>query len=88
VITVICVLILGAGLKSAGTMDVVVQRLMPASASPALTLVVLLTTAAALSAFMNNVGALALLMPVALKLAERQGVPPGKVLMPLSFGSS
>jgi di/tricarboxylate transporter len=87
VITVICVLILGAGLKSAGTMDVVVQRLMPASASPALTLVVLLTTAAALSAFMNNVGALALLMPVALKLAERQGVPPGKVLMPLSFGS-
>jgi di/tricarboxylate transporter len=68
-------------------MDVVVQRWMPASASPALTLVVLLTTAAALSAFMNNVGALALLMPVALKLAERQGVPPGKVLMPLSFGS-
>lgn len=87
VITVVCVLVLGAGLKAAGTMDVVVRYLMPASAPPAVTLVVLLTMAAALSAFMNNVGALALLMPVALKLADRQGVPPGKVLMPLAFGS-
>ena len=39
------------------------------------------------SAFMNNVGALALLMPVGLELASRQGLPPGKILMPLSFGS-
>ena len=36
---------------------------------------------------MNNVGALALLMPVALQVAARLGMPPGQVLMPLAFGS-
>ncbi|WVM91153.1 SLC13 family permease [Halopseudomonas pachastrellae] len=40
-----------------------------------------------LSAFMNNVGAMALLMPIAMQLANRQGVPPGRVLMPLAFGT-
>lgn len=43
--------------------------------------------AALLSGFMNNVGALALLMPVALQVAAQQNLPAGKVLMPLSFGS-
>lgn len=87
VITVVCVLVLGAGLKSAGAVDIAVGRLLPETAPPALALIVLIATAAGLSAFMNNVGALALLMPVGLQLAERQGVPPGKVLMPLAFGS-
>jgi di/tricarboxylate transporter len=36
---------------------------------------------------MNNVGALALLMPIALQAAARLDLPPGRVLMPLSFGS-
>jgi di/tricarboxylate transporter len=81
------VLILGAGLQATGAVEIVVERLLPASAPPALGLIVLLGLAAGLSAFMNNVGALALLMPVGLQLAERQGLPPGKVLMPLAFGS-
>jgi di/tricarboxylate transporter len=40
-----------------------------------------------MSGFMNNVGALALLMPVAIQVAGRLGLPPGKALMPLAFGS-
>ena len=36
---------------------------------------------------MNNVGALALLMPVAIQIAAQQNLPPGQVLMPLAFGS-
>lgn len=80
-------LVLGAGLQATGAVDIVVKRILPESASPAIGLMVLMTTAAALSAFINNVGALALLMPVGLQLAERQGVPPGRVLMPLAFGS-
>jgi di/tricarboxylate transporter len=36
---------------------------------------------------MNNVGALALLMPVALQVARRLELPPGRLLMPLAFGS-
>src|SRR5690625_5098857 len=36
---------------------------------------------------MNNVGALALLMPIALQTAQRLNIPPGHMLMPLSFGT-
>ena len=36
---------------------------------------------------MNNVGTLALLMPVAVQTAKRQKIPPGKILMPVAFGS-
>jgi di/tricarboxylate transporter len=42
---------------------------------------------AVLSGFMNNVGAMALLMPVAIQLAGRLELPPGRVLMPLAFGT-
>jgi di/tricarboxylate transporter len=87
VITVIAVLVLGAGLQSAGTVDLLVRYLLPEWAAPMLRLVGLLIAAAVLSAFMNNVGALALLMPVGLQLADRLDLPPGKILMPLAFGS-
>ena len=87
VITVVSVLVLGAGLQGSGAIDIVVRRLLPESGSPTLSFIGLLTTAAALSAFMNNIGALALLMPVALQIADRQGQPPGRILMPLAFAS-
>jgi di/tricarboxylate transporter len=44
--------------------------------------------AALLSSFINNVGALALLMPVALQTAERVKVAPARVLLPVAFGAS
>jgi di/tricarboxylate transporter len=50
-------------------------------------LLVLTSTVAALSAFMNNVGALALLLPVALRMAREHDHPPSLLLMPLAFGS-
>jgi di/tricarboxylate transporter len=50
-------------------------------------LVVMCTLAAVLSAFMNNTGALALLMPVAVQLARSAGRPPSRLLMPLAFAS-
>jgi len=45
------------------------------------------SVAAGISALMNNVGALAMLMPAALQSAARVGRAPGTILMPLSFGS-
>src|SRR5690606_614706 len=51
------------------------------------TLLALTGLAAVLSSFMNNVGALALLMPIAMQIAQRQGIAPGKILMPLSFAT-
>ena len=87
VITVACVLILSNGLQSSGAIDVLVRQLPPASAGPLMTTSVLTGLAMTLSAFMNNVGALALLMPVAIQIAARHQLPPGRVLMPLSFGT-
>ncbi len=85
VITVACVLILSRGLQVSGAVDVLTRRVMPASSGPVLTIAVLSCLGALLSAFMNNVGALALLMPMAIQLAKKQGLPPGRVLMPLAF---
>ena len=87
VITVACILVLSQGLQSSGAIDVIADRWIPTSTGPFLTIAALTILAALLSAFMNNVGALALLMPVALQLAARQGLPPGRLLMPLAFGS-
>jgi di/tricarboxylate transporter len=87
VITVACVLVLSRGLQTTGAIDAVTQRLLPKSAGPTLTIGALTGLGALLSAFMNNVGALALLMPVAMQIAARQGLPPGRILMPLAFGS-
>ena len=87
VITVACVLILSHGLQTSGAVDALTRHLLPAKAGPTLTIFSLTALAALLSAFMNNVGALALLMPVALQIAGRLGLTPGKVLMPLAFGS-
>jgi len=87
VITVACVLVLSHGLQTSGAVDVLTRVALPAKSGPTLTIGALTALAAVLSAFMNNVGALALLMPVALQIASRQNLPSGKVLMPLAFGS-
>ena len=87
VITVACVLVLGYGLLNSGAVDVLVKRVLPKSTGPTASILVLIGLAALLSAFMNNVGALALLMPVAIQMAAKLELPPGKVLMPLAFGS-
>jgi di/tricarboxylate transporter len=87
VVTVACVLVLSHGLQTSGAVDALTRRVLPAKAGPTLSILMLTTLAALLSAFMNNVGALALLIPVAMQLATRLDLPPGKVLMPLAFGS-
>ncbi len=87
VITVACVLILSSGLQSSGAVDALSRHVLPQRAGPTLSIAVLAALGAALSAFMNNVGALALLMPVALQVATRLELPPGRVLMPLSFAT-
>lgn len=87
VITVACVLVLSFGLQRTGAVDAMAQRVLPANAGPMLSIAALTGLGAVLSAFMNNVGALALLMPIALKIASKQELPPGRLLMPLAFGT-
>lgn len=87
VITVASVLILGYGLLRSGAVDMLTKHLLPSSTNPTLNITILIALAAVLSGFMNNVGALALLMPMGIQLASKSGLAPGQVLMPLAFGS-
>jgi di/tricarboxylate transporter len=87
VITVACVLVLSRGLQLTGAVDVLVRHIMPTNAGTTVSLAALVGLGALLSGFMNNVGAMALLMPMALQLANRLDLPPGRVLMPLAFGT-
>ena len=87
VITVACILVLSHGMQATGAIDVLARRAVPSNAGPTLAIAALTGLGAFLSAFMNNVGAMALLMPVAVQLAGKHGLTPGKVLMPLSFGT-
>jgi len=80
VVTVLAVLVISRALANSA----LVVR---ASASPALHVAVLAGVAAFLSAFMNNVAALALLLPVALQSCVKVKRSPGLILMPLAFGS-
>ena len=87
VITVACVLVLSHGLLRTGAVDALTRAVLPRRAGPTLSIAALTGLAAALSGVMNNVGALAMLMPVGIQIAQRLGLPPGRVLMPLAFGS-
>ena len=87
VVTVASVLVLSRGLQTTGAVDALARAVLPGSAGPLPTIAALTGLGALLSAFMNNVGALALLMPVAVQLAGRLELPPGRLLMPLAFGS-
>jgi di/tricarboxylate transporter len=81
------VLVLSSALQSTGVVDGLVRVVLPEATGPTITIAALTGLAAVLSGFMNNVGALALLMPVAIQIADRLALPPGKILMPLAFGS-
>jgi di/tricarboxylate transporter len=87
VITVACVLILSRGLQDSGAVDLLARHVLPQRGPRLLGLVALVGLGALLSSVMNNVGAMALLMPLAIAFASRHGVSPGQVLMPLAFGT-
>ena len=87
VISVACVLVLSRGLQMSGAVDVLARLVLPKGAGATLSMAALTGLGAVLSGFMNNVGAMALLMPVAIQLSRRLGLSPGQVLMPLSFGT-
>lgn len=87
VVTVVGVLILSDSLERTGLVDIIAERALPKTQSAFIAVLSVTALGAFFSAFMNNVGALALLMPIALQTAQRLNIPPGHMLMPLSFGT-
>lgn len=87
VITVAAILILSEGLMSSGFVDAMVKTLETKAKSPIKQFYFLVGGVAFFSAFMNNVGAMALFMPVAIKIARRNQIAPSQFLMPMAFSS-
>ncbi len=87
VVTVATVMVITRTIGQTGLVELVVQHITPIIAHPVLHIGTLCFITAFLSAFMNNVGALALMMPVALHSAKQVKLSPSTILMPLSFAS-
>ncbi|MBQ0745227.1 MAG: anion permease [Marinobacter sp.] len=87
VITVAAVLVISQGLVNGGVVDNIARLLGKIGHRPTLQVLTLTSVVALCSGFINNVGALALLMPVAIWMSREAGRSPSTLLMPLAFGS-
>lgn len=87
VITVAAVLVVSRGLQNSGVVDSLSKLLSRVGDRPTVQVAALTLLVAVCSAFMNNIGALALLLPVAMRMARSAGRSPSYLLMPLAFGS-
>lgn len=86
-VVVALVLVVSAGLVRSGVVNLITRTLVDASRSLGAHIAIMGSVGAVLSAFMNNVAALALLMPVDIQTARKAGRSPGYSLMPLSFAT-
>lgn len=87
IITVAAMLVISAALEKTGIVDMIAARILKDSPGVVMAMLMQTGAVAVMSAFMNNIGALALMLPVALQVARRTGVHPAHFLMPLAFGS-
>ena len=87
VVTVAAVLIISHALKNAGVVNTIAGYLTPLTGNIYIHIISLTLVVTIASAFMNNVGALALMLPVAIATANHAERSPALVLMPLAFGS-
>lgn len=88
VVTVWAVYIVSAGLFKTGVADILGERIMRLSGTNEIRLiVVIMVTCGIMSAFMNNIGATAVLLPVVVGISRKARIPLSKLLIPLSFAS-
>lgn len=87
VATVIAVLILSRGIQNSGLLEFLARGIQRASFWFPLQLLLLCMVTAILSAFINNVGALAVVMPLTLRAARLSQLSPSLYLMPVAFSS-
>jgi len=86
-IIVALVLVVSRGLINSGAVDIIARKLIDAGRRVDAHIGMMAAIGAVLSAFMNNVAALALLMPVELQASSRAGRSPGLTLMPLAYAT-
>ncbi len=87
VITVAAVLIISQALWRSGVVDALAGWMKNIGSNGFLQLVALTSVTTVCSAFISNTGTMAIMIPVALQLAQNSGNNPSKLLMPMAFGS-
>src|SRR5690242_9578370 len=87
VVIVAAALVVSASIAESGVTELAIRPLAPYLKTTRSQVFVLVFAVIMFSTFIKNVGALAILMPVALQFAKRAGTSPSQLLMPLSFGS-
>ncbi len=86
-VIVALVLVISRGLQNSGAINLITKRLLDTSRAVSGHIAVMSAVGAILSAFMNNVAAMALLMPVDIQAAAKAGRSVRATLMPLSFAT-
>ena len=87
VIAVWAMFILSDGLTRAGIANAIGRAVLQlAGRRESRMIVVIMLTAGVLSAFMNNIGVAALMLPVVIEIARRTRIPASRLLMPLAYG--
>ncbi len=86
VISIIAVMIIGAGLDRTGIMSKVAATILKYGGSTEKRIIPIISgTVAFISSFMQNVGAAALFLPVVSRISARSGIPLSRLLMPMGF---
>jgi len=88
VITVWAMFILSEGLTRTGIADIIGRQVMRVAGRREFAMiVVIMVTGAVLSAFMNNIGVAALMLPVVVEVSRRTRIPASRLLMPLAYST-
>jgi len=86
VISIIAVIIIGAGLDKTGVMNILAKQILKLAGKSETRIIALISgTVAFISSFMQNIGAAALFMPATLRISRQLNFPVSRVLMPMGF---
>ncbi len=86
VMSIIAVMIIGAGLDKTGVMGLMAAQILKRAGKTESQITVTLSVCVAyISSFMQNIGAAALFLPVASRISRRTAIPLSRLLMPMGF---
>jgi len=86
VISIIAVMIIGAGLDKTGIMSQLAGKILKyGGQTESRIITVISATVGVISSFMQNIGAAALFLPVVTRIARRGNLPISRLLMPMGF---
>ncbi|MFN2358910.1 MAG: SLC13 family permease [Desulfotignum sp.] len=86
VVSIIAVIIIGAGLDKTGVMNNVAKPIMALAGKSENRIILFISgSVAVISSLLQNIGAAALFLPVTQRISKRLGIPTSRVLMPMAF---